>query len=123
MTYRNAIRSIVTGLAMFVGMEYVVPAVSMAQKSPIVFAVAPANLRQCDAPKVVLVEWDVPANAGIKEIRIVTVDGSKEMLFTDAGLRGKLATGPWAKAGSVFIMRDRANNGELAKIVIGSTPC
>ena len=87
------------------------------------FDVVPDTLRVCDPPKQVRVSWNA-ATAGVKSVKLFVVgDAGAETLFTFAGTEGNEDTGPWTKAGQVFILKDGDELRQCAKFVIGSEKC
>jgi len=86
-------------------------------------SVSPARLEQCKAPVVAQVSWNIQSR-GAKDVHIFVAEPNvPEKLFTFGGLTGTAATGPWAKAGMIFVARDKASGEELGRTVIESIPC
>jgi hypothetical protein len=91
--------------------------------SGVKFKVAPQSLRVCDPPTEVTVSWDV-AVAGINTVKVFVLgERGKEKLFTFSGTKGSEKTGPWTKAGAVFILKEGDETKKLAKFVVGSEKC
>lgn len=84
----------------------------------------PAALEECGKPSVLTVHWDAGSFPGVKAINIMALkpDGS-ESLFLTAGLRGARETGPWMRAGSQMVLRNKTDDVELGRVAVGSTPC
>lgn len=88
------------------------------------FAVKPATMRSCDDPVVATLTWKVDVE-GVKEIKIFAVEDktAAPVLFTHAGTSGTAETGPWARAGHAFILKDAGETRQLGKLFIESTGC
>jgi hypothetical protein len=91
--------------------------------SGVEFDVVPTKLRVCDPPKQVRVKWNAHA-ASVETVKVFVVgDDGKETLLLFKGAKGSENTGPWTKAGTVFILKDADETRQLAKFVVGSEKC
>jgi hypothetical protein len=88
------------------------------------FSVKPETMRQCDKPVVATLTWNVEVE-GVKEIKIFAVEdkNAAPILFTHSGASGTAETGPWARAGHAFILKDGGETKQLGKLFIQSTKC
>jgi hypothetical protein len=84
----------------------------------------PANLRACARPEKISVHWDATPFATVKTVEIVAINpAGRESVFLYAGRKGSRETGAWMRAGSVMVLRNKADNVELARATVGSIAC
>lgn len=90
--------------------------------SPIWFE--PQALSECGKGEIVTVHWNAGGFPGVRtvEVSVSGKDGA-EMLFAATGVENQKQTGPWALAGTEFILRDQATKKELQRARIPSAPC
>ena len=83
------------------------------------FSVKPETMRECDERVVATLTWKVEVE-GVKEIKIFAVENkaSAPTLFTRSGVSGTAETGPWARAGLTFILKDGDETKQLGKLFI-----
>lgn len=88
-------------------------------------SVAPGRLESCDIGAVVTVKWDVRTeHPGVTETEVWTGPTTEKLtLFAASTAIGEARTGPWAGPGSIFVLRDRANNNELARVSVDGPAC
>ena len=80
----------------------------------------PASLAECK-PSVVTLKWDLrKGTSDAKTVKIYTGAGK---LFVHSGAAGSQETGPWVKPGSVFVMKDAADENEIERLTIGGPVC
>lgn len=80
----------------------------------------PAALPDCNGHAVTLT-WNVAqAKPGVATVKIYTGSGQ---LFAHHGASGSVETGPWAKPGSVFVLRSGDDDSELERLTIGGPVC
>lgn len=84
----------------------------------------PATLPSCSGA-VIDVVWDA-GKAGVTtsdtEVWIgATLDSAK--LFAAAGAQGEAKTGPWARPGAHFFLRNKLDNKVIAQAVVGGPAC
>ena len=96
--------------------------VLISKDSPIWFE--PEAISECAKAEVAKVHWNAAGFPGVTtvEVLIANADG-KEILFAATGVVNEKETGPWARGGTEFILRDKANSTELARAKIPSLPC
>lgn len=80
----------------------------------------PASLSDC-TPVSVLVRWNVEQPEEGTEVDVL-VDNTGE-LFAEGGATGHSETGPWARPGTTFVLRDRTSRVELGRATIGGPAC
>lgn len=92
------------------------------QDSPIWFE--PAALSECGKGEVVTVHWNGAGFPGVKTVE-VSVAGKEgaETLFATTGVVNQKQTGPWAMAGSEFVLRDADTKVELQRTKVPGSPC
>jgi hypothetical protein len=61
-----------------------------------------------------------PRPAGTIKLLVVGEDGT-EKLVTHKGAKGSADTGAWAKAGTVFVLRDATTSQEVGRASIASS--
>lgn len=84
----------------------------------------PANLRACARPEKISVHWDATPFETVKTVEIVAINPSgRESVFLYAGRKGSRETGAWMHAGSVMVLRNKADKMELARATVGSIAC
>lgn len=80
----------------------------------------PAVLPDCTATTVTLA-WDTRKDKPeVATAKIYTENGK---LFVHMGASGSVATGPWVKPGSVFVLKNGADDAELERLTIGGPVC
>lgn len=80
----------------------------------------PAALPTCKSA-VVTLKWDLRKDKpALTTVKIYTGNGK---LFTHSGGVGSLATGPWVKPGSVFVLKSGVDDAELERLTIGGPVC
>ena len=92
------------------------------QDSPIWFE--PASVSECSKGDVVTVHWNASGFPGVAtvEISVAGKEGA-DTLFATTGVIQQKDTGPWALAGTEFVMRDAATHTELQRTKVPSAPC
>lgn len=92
------------------------------QDSPIWFE--PERVSDCSKGEVLTVHWNASSFPGVSvvEISVAGKDGA-EALFASTGVINQKQTGPWALAGTEFVLRDQATKQELQRTRVPSTPC
>jgi hypothetical protein len=90
--------------------------------SPIWFE--PAAISECSKGEVLTVHWNASGLSGVKTVE-VSVAGKEgaETLFATAGVVQQKTTGPWALAGTEFVLRDAATKDELQRTKVPGAPC
>ena len=90
--------------------------------SPIWFE--PQALSECGKGEVVTVHWNAGRFPGVRTVE-VSVSGKDgvETLFAATGVENQKQTGPWALAGTEFILRDQATKKELQRTRVPAAPC
>lgn len=87
-------------------------------------SVDPAELTSCVVGSVVTVRWDLrPTHPNVADVEIFTGQPGKETIFAAGGFAGEAATGPWARPGTTFLVRNKADGTEVAKAVVGGPTC
>lgn len=90
--------------------------------SPIWFE--PEALSSCAQGQKVTVHWNAASFPGVKTVKInVPAEAGQEGTFAVAGVVGEKETGPWARGGGEFILRDAATDAELNRTRLPSLPC
>jgi hypothetical protein len=85
------------------------------------FSIDPPAMRSCDPAKAARLSWDAtPSGAGTVKLFVVGEDGA-EKLVTHKGARDSAETGAWAKAGTVFVLRDATTSQEVGRASIASS--
>lgn len=80
----------------------------------------PAALPDCTPTKVTL-RWNVFAtHPEIKTVKIYTGGGR---LFAHTSATGSQETGPWIRPGSIFVIKNGADDSELETLTIGGPIC
>jgi hypothetical protein len=82
--------------------------------------VQPPTMKNCGPPTVVRVSWKADAGVTSTNVFVVGENGSEILWTASPGPEGSGATGPWAGAGTEFVLRDGLLNKELARVKIGS---
>ena len=95
---------------------------TITQDSPIWFE--PATVSECSKGDVVTVHWDGSRFPGVATVE-VSVAGKEgaDTLFAITGVANQKQTGPWALAGTEFVMRDAATKAELQRTKVPGAPC
>lgn len=90
--------------------------------SPIWFE--PQALSECGKGEVVTVHWNAASFPGVTtvEVSVAGKDGT-ETLFAATGVANQKQTGPWAQAGTEFVLRNQADKKELQRTRVPSAPC
>jgi hypothetical protein len=102
--------------ALAVAMAHVARAAPQAE-----FSIDPPAMRSCDPAKAATLSWDAsPTGAGTIKLFVVGEDGT-EKLVAHKGARDSAETGPWAKAGTVFVLRDATTTQEVGRASIASS--
>jgi hypothetical protein len=84
----------------------------------------PPLLKDCEVGKEVIVNWNVEiAHPNVTSISIYITDGVKETLFAQGGAVGNSKTGPWARPGTHFILRDNETKKMLEESTIDGPKC
>ena len=96
---------------------------AITKDSPIWFE--PEALSSCQTAQVVVVHWNAGSFPGVLTAKVTVpgAPGKDEGVFAVAGAVGQKETGPWARAGGEFVLRDAATNAELHRARIPSLPC
>lgn len=96
--------------------------VLITKDSPIWFE--PEAISECAKAQVAKIHWNAAGFPGVTtvEVLITNADG-EETLFAATGVVNEKETGPWARGGTEFILRDKATSTELARAKIPSLPC
>lgn len=92
------------------------------QDSPIWFE--PVAISDCSKGEVLTVHWNASGFPGVKTVE-VSVSGKEgaETLFATTGVVQQKDTGPWALAGTEFVLRDAATKAELQRTKVPGAPC
>ena len=85
----------------------------------------PAKLDACEPGAVVVVHWDMrKTRPDIANVEIWTGAPGSQTLFAAGGYAGEASTmQPWARPGTTFSLRDKADGAEVAKAVVGGPTC
>ena len=95
---------------------------AITKDSPIWFE--PEAMSSCAKGQTIVVHWNAASFPGVRTVKVnVPGEGDQEGTFAVAGVVGQKETGPWARGGGEFILRDAANDAELNRTRIPSLPC
>lgn len=95
---------------------------AITQDSPIWFE--PAAVSECSKGDVVTVHWNASSFPGVTTVSVgVAGKEGAETLFATTGVVQQKATGPWALAGTEFVLRDAKTNAELQRTKVPGAPC
>jgi hypothetical protein len=96
--------------------------VLISKDSPIWFE--PEAISECAKAETAKVHWNAAGFPGVTTVEVLIADSDgKEILFAATGVINEKQTGPWARGGTEFILRDKATSTELARAKIPSLPC
>ena len=89
------------------------------------FYVVPAKLDACEPGAVVVVHWDMrKTRPDIANVEIWTGAPGKQTLFAAGGYAGEASTEqPWARPGTTFTVRNKADGAEVATAVVEGPAC
>lgn len=84
----------------------------------------PAEVSNCNGA-VVTVKWDATKAGVSTEATEVWVgySASDGKLFAAGGTAGEAQTGPWARPGSYFLLKNKVDGKEIGHAVIGGPAC
>lgn len=83
----------------------------------------PPSLRECDAPKVAKITWNV-ALAGVQSVKVFVRDTKgKEVFFTSGSSLGTASTAPWVVAGTTFVLKDGYSLNDIIATSVGANKC
>ena len=72
----------------------------------------------------VALAWNVKDATHARVVVWFDRDGKgKERAVKNGGTVGAFTSGPWAHAGSVFVLREAGTRRELGKVTVGDKPC
>lgn len=92
------------------------------QHSPIWFE--PEALSACAKDQVAVIHWNASMFPGVTTVKITTpIKEGEEAVFAVTGNINQKEAGPWIRGGTVFIMRNNADDSELARAEFPSLPC
>lgn len=91
------------------------------EDSPIWFE--PASISECSKGEAITVHWNAAGFPGVKTIEISVAGKDGDTLFATAGAVQSKQTGPWALAGTEFVLRDAAAKTELQRTRVPAAPC
>ncbi|GAB3362734.1 hypothetical protein GCM10027431_01190 [Lysobacter rhizosphaerae] len=77
----------------------------------------------CDVGTVAKFNWDLSSNPAISEVELLVGDGPEAKLFAAGGRTGEAETGPWVYSGTTFVLRNKADQAELDRVVISGPTC
>jgi len=90
--------------------------------SPIWFE--PEALSECAKGEVAIVHWNAAGFPGVSTVEVSIANATgEETLFAATGVVNQKETGPWARGGTEFVLRDKATSNELARAKLPSLPC
>jgi hypothetical protein len=87
-------------------------------------SIVPAELQSC-GNAVVTIKWDA-GKAGISAAETEIWVGSSAddlKLFSAGGAAGEAQTGPWARPGSYFVLKNKADGKEIGHAVVAGPVC
>lgn len=87
--------------------------------------ITPAQLPSCEPGAVVTVHWDLrEIHPEVTEVEIWTGPAGNQTLFAAGGFAGEASTEqPWARPGTAFSVRNKADGEEVANVVVGGPSC
>lgn len=92
------------------------------QDSPIWFE--PEALSSCAKDQEAVIHWNASMFPGVTTVKIATPsEEGEEAVFAVAGNVNQKEAGSWVRGGTVFIMRDNADDTELARAEYPTLPC
>lgn len=74
----------------------------------------------CQGPIAMDVEWNAP---GVEGAQLFVGEGADAKLFAAGGNTSKGPTGPWVRPGTVFVLRNAADDSELDRLVVPGDAC
>ena len=77
----------------------------------------------CGAGSVIEFAWTVPGVPDTASVELWVGEGETAKLFAAGGPRDQVATGPWATSGTIFVLRDPADQSEHDRVVIAGPEC
>lgn len=96
--------------------------VVITKDSPIWFE--PDALSECAKGEVAIVHWNAAGFPGVSTVEVSIANATgEETLFAATGVVNQKETGPWARGGTEFVLRDKATSNELARAKLPSLPC
>jgi hypothetical protein len=96
--------------------------VVITKDSPIWFE--PEALSECAKGEVAMVHWNAAGFPGVSTVEVSIANATgEEILFAATGVVNQKETGPWARGGTEFVLRDKATSNELARTKLPSLPC
>ncbi|WP_128930963.1 hypothetical protein [Bradyrhizobium zhanjiangense] len=85
--------------------------------------VDPPSLRECDAPRIAKITWNV-SSTGVQSVKIFVRDKKgREVLFTSGGSMGAANTAAWVLAGTTFVLKDGYTLNDITTISVKSDRC
>ena len=85
----------------------------------------PSSVASCGAGVSATVTWDARrAHSDTNDTAILVGESfATAKLFAEGGNQGSAKTGPWIRAGTMFILEDKRTGKVLDTLTIGSHPC
>lgn len=96
----------------------------VAAKSSPAISIDPATMKSCDGI-VATVHWNaskVGINANSTEIWVGPSDGDTKV-FSAGGASGDTQTGPWARPGTRFLLKNKQDGKVLGEAIVGGPAC
>lgn len=87
--------------------------------------VSPGTLSACDPGSETLVQWDANASGSPTDGVELWVGAGQEdaKLFAAGGATGEARTGPWARPGTHFVLKNKNDGKVIAEATVGGPVC
>lgn len=87
--------------------------------------IQPATITTCDGGIVATVRWDAQAaHVTTNATQIWVASKPTDLkLFSEGGSKGQAQTGPWARPGTHFVLKNKDDGKTLADATIGGPKC
>lgn len=98
------------------------PAADLAKGANNLLSATPGSA-SCETGSIAKLDWDVASNPAIAQVELMVGTGDDAKLFSAGGPKGEAETGPWVRSGTTFVLRNKADQAELDRIVISGPAC